>query len=290
MPRPRTQETHRARVRQAYLLIARHLDRPLDLVALAEATAFSRYHFHRIYQSMIGETVADTHRRLRLERAAGRLVRTRLTVTVIALDAGYETPQAFSRAFSQQFGVTPSAYRQKQRTRPEFSDKLPHPPVTMESIDMNVTIETRPTTTVYGIRHVGPYMQIGPVFQQLGNWIISHNLMTQAKAGYGIYYDDPSVTPDDQCRAAACVELSGQPPAELGQVERITIEAGRYACYRHIGPYTGLEQAYQTLYGQWLPSSGYECADAPCFEIYVNDPQNTPEDQLITDIYVPLKG
>lgn len=155
---------------------------------------------------------------------------------------------------------------------------------------MNVSIETRPATTVYGIRHVGPYQEIGPAYQRLWGWVLASDLASQVRGSYGIYHDNPTVTPPAQCRADACVELaSDAAPKDLGPVERITIAGGRHARYRHVGAYAGLAQAYQVLNG-WLPTSGYEHACAPSFEVYVNDPQYTPEDQLITDIYVPLKG
>ncbi|MCD1126327.1 GyrI-like domain-containing protein [Jinshanibacter sp. LJY008] len=72
-------------------------------------------------------------------------------------------------------------------------------------------------------------------------------------------------------------------------IRTIKLAAGRYARYRHTGPYNTLEQAYNTFYGQWLPDSGYECADQPPFEIYINSPYDTPEADLITDIYMPVK-
>jgi len=79
---------------------------------------FSPYHFHRIFAAFTGEPLAAFIRRLRLECAAQRLVHLDASVTEIALDAGYETPAAFTRAFSAHFGVAPSAYRGRNQPVP----------------------------------------------------------------------------------------------------------------------------------------------------------------------------
>ncbi|GKX49940.1 AraC family transcriptional regulator [Budvicia aquatica] len=291
MKKPKTEQDYLNRIHKAYGLIARNLDKPLDINFLAKESAFSFYHFHRIYTALTGETVADTHRRLRLDRAAAQVARGSLPITYIAMEAGYETPQSFSKAFKKQFSLSPAQYRKVNKSAGYSHPHFIYPPIHTEIINVNITIETRQQETVYGIRHNGPYMEIYNAFTQLWDWVIASGLASQARYGLGIYYDDPLCTAPEKCRSDACIQfnhpLANEPTDK--NVQAIKLAGGRYAKYRHIGPYSTLHQAYQTFYGQWLPTSGYECADQPPFEIYVNNPHDTPEAELITDIYLPIK-
>ncbi|MBK5072515.1 AraC family transcriptional regulator [Budviciaceae bacterium CWB-B4] len=291
MRKSKTEQNYRRRVQQVHRLIAASLDEPVDIATLAKASAFSLYHFHRIYTALMGETVADTHRRLRLDRAAAQIARGSLPITHIAMEAGYETPQSFSRAFKHQFSLSPAQYR-KVGTQPDCQAPVSiYPPICTEIIKMNITIETREEAIVYGVRHIGPYTGIQQAFHQLWQWVTANHLESQGKCGIGIYYNDPITTAPEKCQSDACIQfiqpLENEP--EDKNIRTIKLAAGRYARYRHTGPYNTLEQAYNTFYGQWLPDSGYECADLPPFEIYINSPYDTPEADLITDIYMPVK-
>lgn len=103
-----------------------------------------------------------------------------------------------------------------------------------------------------------------------------------------ICHDDPEVTPPDKIRYDACIPV-GNTFEATGHVGVQGIAGGEYAVYTHRGPYSQLGESYAKLCGQWLPASGREPGSTPCFEIYRNSPQNTPPDQLITDIYLPLQ-
>ena len=87
--------------------IAQHLDDALELEALARVACLSPYHFHRVFRGMVGETPLELARRLRLERAAWRLKDKERAVTEIAFDAGYETHEAFTRAFRVAYSTSP---------------------------------------------------------------------------------------------------------------------------------------------------------------------------------------
>lgn len=150
---------------------------------------------------------------------------------------------------------------------------------------MKYTIEHIKNLTVYGIEHVGPYMMIGQSFMTLWDWVSKHQY--KFNKGIAIYYDDPHSTLPEKCRSAACIELI-ETPEETDTVRRINILDGSYLCYRHIGPYANLESTYEKLYS-WLPHSEHRIKMAPCFECYLNDPANTPENELITDIYIPIE-
>src|SRR5207253_4223259 len=101
-----TEQTYRQRILIVQLFIEEHLDEELSLDRLARVAHFSPYHFHRLFRALVGETVTEYVRRLRLESAAVALKTTDKTVLQVALDAGYGTHEAFTRAFRQMFGIS----------------------------------------------------------------------------------------------------------------------------------------------------------------------------------------
>ena len=108
--RAATAESYHRRLGRAVDFIVRRLDRPCSVEEVAAEAAFSRFHCQRMFRAMTGESIAELVRRLRLERAAWRLRQERFSVTDAALDAGYESTEAFSRAFRRGSGLSPSRY------------------------------------------------------------------------------------------------------------------------------------------------------------------------------------
>jgi AraC family transcriptional regulator len=104
----------------------------------------------------------------------------------------------------------------------------------------------------------------------------------------GLCHDDPEVTPPDKIRYDACltVEEDFRPEGEIGVQ---TIAGGEYAVTTHHGPYAELAETYAKLYGQWMPRHGFMPRSAPCFEVYLNDPEATEPEELLTDIYAPVE-
>lgn len=92
--------------------IHQHTDKPLNREVLAEVAGFSVPHFHRIFTAHVGENIATHVRRVRLERAGRKLRMGAVDITEVALAAGYDTHAAFSKAFKQHFGLSPSKFRQ----------------------------------------------------------------------------------------------------------------------------------------------------------------------------------
>ena len=92
--------------------IREHIHEPLDREVLAGVAGFSVPHFHRIFTAQVGENIASYVRRVRLERAGRKLRMGAVDITEVALAAGYATHAAFSKAFKQQFGLSPSEFRQ----------------------------------------------------------------------------------------------------------------------------------------------------------------------------------
>ena len=92
--------------------IREHIHEPLDRGTLAAVAGFSIPHFHRVFTARVGESAASYVRRVRMERAGRKLRMGAVDITEVALAAGYDSHAAFSKAFRQQFGLSPSEFRQ----------------------------------------------------------------------------------------------------------------------------------------------------------------------------------
>ena len=262
-----------------------HLDDDLSLETLAHVSGFSRYHWHRIYRAVRGETAAQAVRRLRLERAAAMLTETSWSIERIAWKAGFTGTEIFSRAFLRSYGTTPGRFR--TGGHPASIDS----PVTRcgsgstssvrEDPGWAVRVETRCGYRLAVSEHRGSYMDIGRAFSRVRDRMGAGSLMV------AIYADDPDAVPAADLRSAAgtVVDPGTEIPHDL--VERM-VPAGRYAIMRYIGPYSSMHAAYLWLYGQWLPSSGEEPRDHPIIEEYLTDPATTPPVDAVTDILLPL--
>lgn len=255
----------------------------LSLDALADVAAMSRFHWHRVWRAMTGETAAQTVRRIRLHRASHTLLTTALPVAAVAREVGYPNPTSFSRAFTDHYGLSPAAYRQRGEALP------PIPHFSRGDLVMpDVEIRNEPARRIAAIAHHGPYMEVSRSFEKLGEVLGQRGLYGHVGRLIGVYYDDPGAVPQDRLRSHAGIETDAAMPIEA-PLEEVTLPGGRHAVLRHRGSYSGLPAAYDQLYAAWLPQSGEEPADSPPFELYQNTPMDVAEADLVTDICVPLK-
>src|SRR5215213_6821766 len=107
-----TVQEHSSCIEDVMRFIHEHINEPLDRETLAAVAGFSVPHFHRVFTAHVGESAIGYVRSLRLERAARKLRMGAVDITEVALAAGYDTHAAFSKAFKQQFGLSPSEFRQ----------------------------------------------------------------------------------------------------------------------------------------------------------------------------------
>ncbi len=157
-----------------------------------------------------------------------------------------------------------------------------------EDRNMQVNIREIPAHRVAFVRHTGCYKDVGQTWQQLMAWAGPKQLLGPDMKTFGMAWDDPAVTPEDKLRYDAClvVDDSIQPEGDVG-IQKT--HAGAYATTTHQGPYDQLQDVYLQLFKQWLPTSGKAPAAAPVIEMYLNNPQNTPQDKLLTQICIPLE-
>jgi AraC family transcriptional regulator len=283
MNKPLTARDYMRRIELVIAHIGDHLDDPLDLDALAAVACFSPYHFHRIYRSMMGETAAETLRRLRLHRAAADIIGHTTPLARIAQRAGYGSVAAFTRAFTSDYGVPPAQYRRQGRLMAP-----PRNPIAPEDNMYPVTIKTFEPVRLITFPHRGPYIDIGPVFERLFAWAGGRGLMGPQTRCIGVYYDDPAAVPAKELRSAAGICVPAGATAPDGQATILDVPGGRHAVLTHQGPYAELDSAYKWLYREWLPQSGEEPADRPLFEEYLNNPRELPPKEWLTAVCLPL--
>jgi AraC family transcriptional regulator len=293
--------SYTARINRVMDHIDAHLDETLDLQALAGVAQFSPFHFHRLFQSLTGETLADRVRRRRLEVAAGRLLtRPGATALRIALEVGFNSAEAFTRAFRAYFGVTPTAWRGgafrswaerhcvalskiRQGDRKAYQAVMDvflqdtelwptgHVP-RAEGEKMDVEIKTLPDIRVAYLRYVGPYggSGIAAAWQRFAAWCAEEGLMQPRRRMYGVCLDDPTITPPEKCRYDTAVEVTPD-FAPHGEIGTETVAGGRYACARFVGVAAEVRDAWTKLVAEWLPKSRYQPDDRPAIEIYEPD-------------------
>jgi AraC family transcriptional regulator len=282
MTRANTAESYRERVLRAQMYLQNHLSDAVDLDQLASVACFSPYHFHRIFRGMTGESVMEHVRRLRLERAAQRLKSSDRPVTELAFEAGYESLEAFTRAFRARFGEPPSSFRGNRAG-------VGAAPVALacQERPIEVRIEVIAPMRVAFLRHVGPYNEVGSAWMKLMSWAGMRGLFGPHTRAIGILHDDPDITAPERLRYDAAVTIVSdlKPEGDIGMMD---LTGGEYAITRHRGSYDQISSTYARLCGEWLPESGKELASAPALEIYLNNPQMAKPEDLLTDACLPL--
>lgn len=231
---------------------------------------------------MTGETCAQAVRRIRLFLAATWLVNNDSPVAEIAVQAGYPNLQSFSRAFNDRFGVPPAAFRKAGQP-----GLLNQHQIRGEFIMFKVELNQVPHRQLGALLHTGAYTGIGQCFEQLSELANGQNLWPSIRGMIGVHYDDPNVVDEAELRAHAGLWFAeGTTIPET--LEKVVLPAGDCAVLHYKGPYSAIKVAYDYLYGDWLPKSEREPANAPPYEMYLNSPANTQEADLLTDIVLPL--
>lgn len=265
--------------------IDQHLDSRLDLATLASVAHFSPFHFHRLFQALMGEALGDYVRRRRMEFAAIRLLsHPDLPVISIALAVGFSSAESFARAFRLTFGMAPTLWRKSKKGQVASKlDQVARKPgqapagasrqdggSSIRETAMNVMLIDREPIHIAYHRLTGPYgPQIGRFWREtVAPWMVTNNLIGRERFGIGL--DDPGVTRPDRCRYDAGV-VSPRGEVLSGNPHRKVIPGGRYASMSYEGDGSGLPQAWESLLRDWLPKSGLQLDSRPFFEHYPTD-------------------
>ncbi|MCP4393767.1 MAG: hypothetical protein GY804_05810 [Alphaproteobacteria bacterium] len=153
---------------------------------------------------------------------------------------------------------------------------------------MNIEIVQFSKTDVACVRHTGPYEECKPAWDELCKWAGAKGLFGPDTTFLGICHDNPEITEPSKIRYDACISVNSVITPEKG-IDVKTIESGKYVKAVHIGACKDIKNTYMHVCMEWIPNNGLEIRPNPCVEIYKSDYETTPEDEMITEIYVPVK-
>ena len=270
------EQRYRERVARAVAAIVADPMAGHRLEDLARLAHFSPFHFHRVYHCAVGETVAATLRRARLALAARLLEEGHQSITQIALAVGYDSPQAFTRAFGRFAGQSPRAFQRQMHST------LLDPGATPRGPAPAVQVVEHPARRLRALRHRGPASTIPHTHRRL------HQLVGDRPVAewLGVSRGDPG-QPGNFCYHAAVD--SPAPWPEDSELEWLDLPAGRYARHCLVGPYSHINAAITTLHARWLPVSGYEPDERPTLERYLNSPRTARPEALRTELLIPIR-
>jgi AraC family transcriptional regulator len=298
--RPVTTATYLERINRAIDYVATHLSKPIRLLELSRAASLSPFHFHRVFQALVGETPADFVKRLRLDKALGLMSAPRPpSLTSIALACGFASSSDFSRSFKQRFGVAPRALdlvawrdahgRELQAATDHLSERLEIEllPSRRNPEKFSVKIRNLAPRTVAYIRVDRPY-EGDAVFQateRLMAWAERHGFAERQWLGY--QWENPEITALEDCRYFVAVEAEGFKPA--GEIGRFEFPPMAVAEIEIRGGIDLELRALYWLYGSWLPRSGYVPDDQPAFEAWIGRPFAHGTEHFEIHIQLPVR-
>ncbi|MBW7968085.1 AraC family transcriptional regulator [Bradyrhizobium sp. BR 10289] len=288
-------QNYQARMRRVLDHIDRHLDADLDLDSLSGVAAFSKFHFHRQFTATFGLSVYRYVQLARMKRASYRLAYgDAVGVTDIAMDAGYDAPDAFARAFRQRFGQSPSSFQKSPDWEPWLAALGPLDNARSKLMQTNftaddVTIRDVPTTKVAIMEHRGAPARLGDTIRRFIAWRKAAGLHPSSSPTFTVWRSErrPSMPADYSVDLCAGTE---HPIAANGEAMRAgEIPGGRCAVLRVVGYTDNLEPAALFLYRDWFPASGEEARDFPLYCQRLSFFPEVPEHETVAELFLPLK-
>ncbi|WP_119395491.1 AraC family transcriptional regulator [Salinibius halmophilus] len=314
---------YQQRVNRVVDYIRQHLADDLALERLASLANFSSFYFHRIFKAVTGDGLYQFILRQRLEQAAIMLVdHPQCSVTNIAFSCGFASQAAFARAFKNHFACSATAWRKGEhlvfsKNRKELgkqgetlasnwqvqqlsdvyidasSNSYKWNLTMLNKKDLTVSVRTLEATPIAFIRHVGKFVgeqnKWGQLFHQLTKWGAANDvLICPDTRFYTVFHDDLRISDLSKFRADVAMSIPANKSGS-GPVEVAELAGGRYAMAQLEINGDEFEQAWDLLFDHWLPNSGFQPDDRPCFERYLNDYRQHPKQKHFIELYLPVR-
>ncbi|WP_286235534.1 AraC family transcriptional regulator [Thalassotalea sediminis] len=271
--------------------INENLSEPLSLVQLSKHVGISQFHLHRLFSTYVNQPLRQYIQHKRLERAAYQIYFREYDITDIAFNAGYQSLEAFSRAFKQIFTQSPRDYRKQPILKPWLNKKERDQKVEQMIYNQNfdVTITNFKQTLIATYRHQGNPENLMASVQHFIQWRRAHHTPPSKSKTFNLLFSDPNETEP----AEFIFDIGAETKSKISDAEykifTQVIPQMRCAKLTYQGADQGMSEALNYLYGHWLANSSEEVADFPCIIERVTMYPDVPKHQATMYIYLPLK-
>jgi len=267
-------ENAQSRINDVLYKIHQDISASLSANELAKVAAYSEQHFHRMFKRVVGQSVHQYVRRCRLEYAANQLMfDVNRPILDIMLNSGFLSLSSFSRAFKQQYLMSPGKWRKQilvHERRPYLQDGEIHQAYDRLKYQAlpKPSIKEMPQFQVAYVRHNGYGRDIADAWRLLQSWCVKEGRSFDVQ--FGLHHSNPACVPLAQCRYVACVQID-RPILKRSNVNSLSIPKGLHAIFYLTGRYGELLPQLSKIYEQWLPSSGYKMASTPAVVRYIKN-------------------
>lgn len=267
-----------------------HMESKLDIDKVAKIALLSKFHFQRMFHMVTGVTVAEYARKRRLTLAAQELTTSNVKVIDIALKYGYQTPEAFTKAFYKVHGINPSKVRDlginlKAYPRLTFQIQIKGEKVMnyriIEKEAFKVIGKSKRITTVDGKNY-----EIIPKFLEECNQNGVSEELCKYVGALGLLGICMEFSPEQEEFTYVIASEKTQDEIPSGFIEK-EIPASTWAIFESIGPMPGaIQEVWKRIFSEWFPATGYEHADAPELEVYL--PGNPDDSNYKCEVWIPI--
>nr|WP_149472768.1 AraC family transcriptional regulator [Oceanobacillus polygoni] len=247
-----------------------NLDSHIDLEEVAKRAYCSEHHFKRLFSLLSGITISEYIRRRRLTLAALDLKDQHVKVIDIAIKYGYQSPDAFSRAFQGFHGVIPSLARnpeQNLKAYPRMSFQL----TIQGGVEMNYRIVEKEPFQVVGVKYSVEMAdgELSPAYEDMITAISDSKMnelesMSDTEERYGIVHVSVNYNESAEGKATFDQYIGAITTKEVTDAySTLEIPSLLWAIFEVDGDWQQIEEHWQRIYSEWLPSSSYELAEGP---------------------------
>lgn len=281
---------------ERYKRLLTHLDEKfkeeINIEKVEEVSHYSYRNINRIFQALHHETIGKYVKRIRLEKAAQYLKHSDENVSDIAFEIGFEDIAAFSKAFKNKYDCSPSAFRSSN----ESIRKITQQAISPEEVDRTkipFEIEYLHDFEFLSLEYRGSYEDISAIkemWEQLLNYAAKREVLTSDSIFMAEILDDNDISESIHCRYNLAIILDKPLPFEPEGLFKTQLhKRQKYAKFIHKGSHETCADTYNKIYAFWIVDVKLEMEDLPILEFYLNDEEDTPPEELLTEIYIPIK-
>ena len=279
-----TKKDHIERVNEVLFYIHGDIEKNFGVEELSALVAMSPFHFNRIFKELTNESLHAYIKRVKLEHAANLLLfNPAATISHIMHEVGFISNASFSQAFKENFGVTPTKWREvdiaNENRDYTFVDTLLH-----------VKICSMPSFDVAYVRHKGYDRSIKMAWLKLQEWAMRQGIDFASQTMVGLHHSNPRFVESSQCHYVACLELPvGKKFYRSGEVGVMRIPQTFCAVFSLQGVYGDLKKYMDVIYHEWFPKSDYEKASLPSFALYRKNHFINANESFDLDFCIPVR-